>query len=139
MKVMNTLINPTFIELESPKYHFFKACNCNGDGSTGIICDDNGKCNCKANYMNDKCDACNVGFFNFPTCEGNQCLNQNSIEQQMIFFPNIKACNCNADGSSGIMCNGNGVCSCKPNFMNVKCDQCNVGFFNYPTCEGKSL
>ena len=86
--------------------------------------------------MNDKCDACNVGFFNFPTCEGNQCLNQNSIKQQMIFFSNIKACNCNADGSSGIMCNGNGVCSCKPNFMNLKCDQCNIGFFNFPLCEG---
>ena len=36
--------------------------------------------------MNDKCDACNVGFFNFPTCEGNQCLNQTSINQQMNIF-----------------------------------------------------
>ena len=61
---------------------FFKACNCNGDGSTGIFCDDNGKCNCKANYKNDKCDTCNTGFYNFPTCEGNQCpANQTSIKQ----------------------------------------------------------
>ena len=48
----------------------------------GIFCDDNGKCNCKANYKNDKCDTCNTGFYNFPTCEGNQCpANQTSLKQ----------------------------------------------------------
>ena len=51
-------------------YFNFKACNCNGDGSTGITCDDTGLCSCKDNFMNDKCDTCNAGFFNFPTCEG---------------------------------------------------------------------
>ena len=48
----------------------FSACNCNVEGSNGISCDNNGVCICNPNYMNDKCDACNAGFFNFPTCEG---------------------------------------------------------------------
>ena len=49
------------------------ACNCNGDGSNDITCDDNGICkSCKANIINDKCDTCDVGYFNFPTCEGKQ-------------------------------------------------------------------
>ena len=48
------------------------ACNCNGDGSNGIACNDNGVCSCKANVINDKCDACAAGYFNFPTCEGKQ-------------------------------------------------------------------
>ena len=48
----------------------FKECDCNEDGSNGNTCDDNGLCSCKANFMNDKCDTCNVGFFNYPTCEG---------------------------------------------------------------------
>ena len=50
----------------------FSACNCNVEGSTGIICDDNGVCSCNANIINDKCDACAPGFFNFPTCPGKQ-------------------------------------------------------------------
>ena len=44
------------------------------DGSNSINCDDNGVCNCKANIINDQCDACDDGFFNFPTCEGKHYL-----------------------------------------------------------------
>ena len=49
------------------------ACNCNEQGSTGFDCDDNGKCNCKAFYKNDKCDACTDGNDIFPNC-GNYVL-----------------------------------------------------------------
>ena len=49
----------------------FSACNCNVEGSNGITCDDNGICSCKANIINDKCDACASGFFDFPACPGN--------------------------------------------------------------------
>ena len=48
----------------------FLACNCNRDGSNGITCNDNGECVCKVNIINDKCDACAAGYYNFPTCEG---------------------------------------------------------------------
>ena len=51
-------------------YSIFKACNCNVHGSNSMNCDDSGVCNCKANIINDQCDVCEDGFFNFPTCEG---------------------------------------------------------------------
>ena len=54
-----------------------------------------------------------------------------------IFYLTFKACNCNADGSTDITCDGNGICNCKPNFKNDKCDACGPGFFNFSTCEGK--
>ena len=51
----------------------FSACNCNTEGSNSTTCDDYGVCSCKANVINDKCDACADGYFNFPsTCEGKQ-------------------------------------------------------------------
>ena len=74
---LNKIRCVTFTKLEL----IFKisGCNCYENGSNGIACDANGVCSCKANFMNDKCDACNVGFFNFPTCEGNQYINPTSI------------------------------------------------------------
>ena len=117
-------------------FFYFKACNCDGDGSNGTACDNNGVCSCKVNFMNGKCDVCNAGFFNFPTCEGNQYIDSTSMKLE-LYFVIFKACNCNGDGSTGITCDENGVCICKANFMNDKCDTCNAGFFNFPTCEGK--
>ena len=49
----------------------------------------------------------------------------------------ISACNCNGEGSNGITCNGNGICSCKANIINAKCDACAPGFFDFPTCPSK--
>ena len=55
-------------------FFHFSACNCNTQGSYGKTCNDNGECSCKANIINDKCDACADGFFNFPTCQGKHYL-----------------------------------------------------------------
>ena len=74
----------TFTKLEI--IFIISGCNCYGNGSNGIACDANGVCSCKANFMNDKCDACNVGFFNFPTCEGNQYINPTLIKLDLTFF-----------------------------------------------------
>ena len=49
---------------------FLAKCNCTEEGSHDITCDDHGVCNCKVNFINDKCDECAPGFYNFPTCEG---------------------------------------------------------------------
>ena len=91
--------------------------------------------------MSNKCDQCNNGFYNFPICEGNQQINillQHLYKKlSNIFYLTFKACNCNADGSTDITCDGNGICNCKPNFKNDKCDACGPGFFNFSTCEGK--
>ena len=56
-------------------------------GSDGNSCDDSGRCNCKFNFMNDKCDicasvfdnfpacdTCAAGYFNYPACEGRHYL-----------------------------------------------------------------
>ena len=98
------------------------------------MCDSNGVCSCKPNFMNVKCDQCNIGFFNFPLCEGNQCINSTLIKLELIF--SFKACDCNEHGSNGTSCDDNGICSCKANFMGNKCDTCKTGFYSFPTCQG---
>ena len=52
----------------------FVDCECNLAGSYGNTCDANGKCNCKANIVGNKCDTCSVGYWNFPACEGKNYL-----------------------------------------------------------------
>ena len=54
-----------------------------------------------------------------------------------FLYHNFKACYCNGNGSYGISCDVNGVCSCKANIINSKCDICQDGFYNFPNCEGK--
>ena len=51
---------------------FISACYCNIQGSNGTSCNNNGVCKCKANIINDKCDVCAAGYFNFSTCIGNK-------------------------------------------------------------------
>ena len=58
-------INSTYL-----LFFHFSACNCNTQGSFDNTCNDNGKCSCKANIINDKCNTCADGFYNFPTCQG---------------------------------------------------------------------
>ena len=49
-------------------FFLISECNCNV-GSIDNTCDNNGQCNCKANFMNEKCDACASDFVhNFPLC-----------------------------------------------------------------------
>ena len=48
----------------------FSACNCNSQGSTDVLCNDNGVCNCKTNVVGSKCIECADGYNNFPTCTG---------------------------------------------------------------------
>ena len=49
----------------------------------------------------------------------------------------ISACDCNTEGSNGSSCNAGGICSCKAQIVGSKCDSCAVGYFNFPTCQGK--
>ena len=50
----------------------------------------------------------------------------------------FSACECNEDGSHDITCDDDtGVCNCRDNITNDKCDQCTSGFFGFPTCEGR--
>ena len=58
-------------QLKSLFIKSFTACNCVTEGSKSTTCDDKtGACECKANIVGEKCDACTDEFYNFPTCEG---------------------------------------------------------------------
>ena len=47
-------------------------CACNAEGAVDNNCDvATGHCFCHSNVVGDSCDACVIGTFNFPTCEGN--------------------------------------------------------------------
>ena len=39
------------------------------------------------------------------------------------------------EGSNGITCDDNGVCNCKSNIINTKCDTCAAGSFGFPMCD----
>ncbi len=47
----------------------------------------------------------------------------------------VIACNCDSFGSKGLSCDGEGVCSCYPNFVDTKCGKCAPKRYNYPLCE----
>ena len=51
-------------------FFIFSDCDCNAQGSYGNTCNANGECNCKANIVGNKCNACSAGFYNFPNCQG---------------------------------------------------------------------
>ena len=49
--------------------HPYLDCKCDLEGSTGINCDYDGKCNCaNGNVIGDKCDSCADGLYGFPQC-----------------------------------------------------------------------
>lgn len=52
---------------------YFTACNCDTQGSIGITCDMDGKCQCKETFNGQQCNACKEGFYNFPICEACNC------------------------------------------------------------------
>ena len=95
-------INSSFIIILNISYlilFHFSACNCNTQGSFGNTCNDNGKCSCKANVINDKCDKCTAGYWNFPACEGKNCfytfllthyINEIFINLRLIFVAFLK-------------------------------------------------
>ena len=45
-------------------------------------------------------------------------------------------CECHNVGSEDNFCDANtGQCKCRPNTFGRRCDECQVGFWNYPHCE----
>ena len=102
--------------INSPTY-FLVDCNCDTDGSNdcenGLCpCDNTGQCSC----INDNidgllCDACIVGYTNFPDCDECDTDYYNKDNNQP---PTCEPCSCDSDGSTDSEClDGSGQCTCK--------------------------
>lgn len=90
------------------------ACECHTVGSRNLQCNAEGKCQCKSGVTGDKCDRCDVNFYDFSS---NGC----------------KTCGCYTPGSlyNEPNCNPNtGECLCKENVEGKQCNECKPGFFN---------
>ncbi|CAF1124771.1 unnamed protein product [Didymodactylos carnosus] len=97
------------------------SCNCDIDGSTGMICDKfTGQCLCKYNRGGLRCDQCPPGTYGDP-------LN-----------PNIDCnpCQCSNDGSINSQCDAvTGQCLCKTGVTGKYCDRCARGLYGLvPYC-----
>lgn len=97
-------------------YEGCQICECNSEGSKGADCElRSGNCTCLEKYTGRKCDSCQLGFFNFPTCE---------------------QCGCSKLGSQPASCRENdcaceetGQCRCKENVDKLKCTECKANSF----------
>ena len=50
--------------------------NVQKSGSNSYICDKtSGKCDCNDNVIGDECTQCESGYWDFPSCHGEQYLN----------------------------------------------------------------
>ncbi|CAH2254292.1 usherin [Pelobates cultripes] len=95
-----------------------KSCNCNVSGtiSKNLQCQKiGGQCDCKPHVTGRQCDQCKNGFYNLQPDDSYGC----------------QPCKCSIFGSinGSIDCHQTtGQCKCKPNFIGLHCDRCNLGF-----------
>jgi hypothetical protein len=97
-------------------------CDCNSNATISLpnglsACDDlTGQCQCKSEFVKGtRCDSCIESMFN---------LNAGCNMQ----------CNCDPFGSLGASCDQfTGQCKCKTKLGGLKCDKCEVGFYNLTT------
>ena len=47
-------------------------CGCNQKGSDSMQCNEIGKCQCKSNFDDEKCDRCADLSYGFPNCKGKE-------------------------------------------------------------------
>ncbi|KAL0280200.1 UNVERIFIED_CONTAM: hypothetical protein PYX00_001570 [Menopon gallinae] len=135
-------------------------CQCDVYYSTGNCAEGTGKCECRKEYQEPKCDSCSFGYFGYPDCKPCECfLNGtrgyhcevkdgacpckpnyfgkfcNSCAAGYYGFPNCLPCDCNSVGSLKDECSmETGECECKSNFGGRACDRCKPGYYNYPNC-----
>ncbi|XP_050097931.1 laminin subunit alpha isoform X1 [Anopheles aquasalis] len=138
-------------------------CNCDYAGSTSFECEPfGGQCQCKPHIIGRKCEACKTGYYGFPDCKPCNCPSTaqchkdtgdcvcpdrvtgekcDSCVPYTFGFDQIigcEECNCNPLGvaNNNLQCDmESGLCECKSNVVDRKCDRCQYGFFNFPYCE----
>uniref|UniRef100_A0A8C6UKU4 Basement membrane-specific heparan sulfate proteoglycan core protein n=1 Tax=Neogobius melanostomus TaxID=47308 RepID=A0A8C6UKU4_9GOBI len=127
-------------------------CHCNSFGSKSFDCDESGQCRCQPGVSGPKCDRCSRGFFNFqeggctreyspttvylpPNTMGERCDRCAPNHWGHEITIGCKECGCNAIGSVSQQCNVNtGCCQCRENFRGEKCNECQIGYRDFPQC-----
>ena len=105
-------------------------CECDSMGSTRESCSDTGVCDCKENFVGEKCSECAKDRFNYPECEPCNC-NPDGVTDNFFALggcasvPIGELCDCK-DAVTGRICD-----TCKPLFWNLRasnptgCESCN--------------
>ncbi|KAG1696659.1 Laminin subunit alpha [Nymphon striatum] len=137
-------------------------CACNTDGSLSFECDQfGGQCQCRQNVIGRTCSECQTGFYGFPSCRpcscpstalchpttgqcicparvtGAQCDTCKPFTYGFDPIIGCEECDCNRDGvkDQNMQCNLlTGKCSCKPNVIGRRCNQCAAGYWAFPYC-----
>uniref|UniRef100_A0A4W5QWE0 Laminin, alpha 1 n=1 Tax=Hucho hucho TaxID=62062 RepID=A0A4W5QWE0_9TELE len=99
-------------------------CECNGNvdpWEPGHCDTSSGVClKCHSHTSGDYCERCDDGYYG-----------------DAITAKNCQACSCHGNGSYSAMCDLlTGQCTCKPNVVGEKCDQCQVGFHSLLSGQG---
>uniref|UniRef100_A0A674CCJ8 Laminin, alpha 1 n=1 Tax=Salmo trutta TaxID=8032 RepID=A0A674CCJ8_SALTR len=99
-------------------------CECNGNvdpWDPGHCDTSSGVClKCHSHTSGDDCERCEDGYYG-----------------DAITAKNCQACGCHGNGSYSAMCDLlTGQCTCKPNVVGEKCDQCQVGFHSLLSGQG---
>jgi len=132
------------------------ACNAEGSESTERCELFGGQCQCKPNIIGRDCSACKTGYYDFPNCQKCNCETgicddagkcvepPNSINNECLdgfygFHPKFgcEPCNCTTEGTLNgdqVCDKTSGQCTCKVNVGGLKCETCQAGFYDYPTC-----
>lgn len=111
-----------------------RECDCYLNGTYNFQCEPTeGQCPCLFNFGGTTCRECASTFYNFPVCERKCLLDCKVIVESYMFL--FTACQCNDLGSvSGACDQASGNCTCKGNFGGKHCDQCQDGYYDYPSC-----
>lgn len=103
------------------RYHNYPQCErcyCSEEGVTEKFCNSSMvelECFCAERYIGEKCNTCDIGYHTFPTCE--QCV-CSAIGTKKLQNGELESCNANI-----------GQCQCKPEYIGIKCDECQDGYY----------
>ncbi|ELT98554.1 hypothetical protein CAPTEDRAFT_83551, partial [Capitella teleta] len=94
----------------------FTSIDIHGNYEGGGVCQ-----NCRDNTMGVNCEKCRPGYFH----PYGVLLNATDACQE---------CECDPFFSTGECDGGSGECYCKPEFTGRSCEECAIGFFDWPRC-----
>ena len=95
-------------------------------------CSTNGICTCRTGYNGEKCNLCNMGYFDSDFISSNT-------------MANCSECLCNIEGSlksdnttctntiDPCPCGNDGVCTCSIGYIGDKCELCEIGYYKVGT------